>query len=355
MHSYADQRTHDFFLKRDYPPIDTLQQVYKALSSEPQPLDELRETLKLDEETFSKAIEKLFIHGGAAVDYNNNATRGEARWTTPYTRQSDYRRNQLALVQKYVEGHQCRMAALVLHFGDLKDGQTRCGLCDFCNPSESSAQHYRAPSRAEQATLRTILDSLRNTSGKSLGRLQKELPGNLTRKELDTYLSALAKAGLIAVEDAEWIKDGETILFRKATLTEAGAELEEGAALDLQMPSAERNGNKSSSLPFATAKKPERKLSAKKPASSSTATPPAELSPAAEQLEQALKAWRTTIAKKLGMPPFVVLHDKTLRAIAHVRPTTPNQLQEIPGMGPAKQEKYGQQLLEICAQPQYIL
>jgi len=355
MHSYADQRTHDFFMKRDYPPIDTMQQVYKALSSQPTPLDELREALKLDEETFSKAIEKLFIHGGAAVDYNNNATRGEARWTTPYTRQSDYRRNQLALVQKYVEGHQCRMAALVLHFGDLKDGQTRCGLCDFCNPSESSAQHYRAPSRAEQATLRTILDSLRNTSGKSLGRLQKELPGNLTRKELDTYLSALAKAGLIAVEDAEWIKDGETILFRKATLTEAGAELEEGAALDLQMPSAERNGNKSSSLPFATAKKPERKLSAKKPASSSTATPPAELSPAAEQLEQALKAWRTTIAKKLGMPPFVVLHDKTLRAIAHVRPTTPNQLQEIPGMGPAKQEKYGQQLLEICAQPQYIL
>jgi ATP-dependent DNA helicase RecQ len=354
MHSYADQRTHDFFMKRDYPPIDTMQQVYKALSNEPTPLDELRETLKLDEETFSKAIEKLFIHGGAAVDYNNNATRGEARWTTPYTRQSDYRRNQLALVQKYVEGHQCRMAALVLHFGDLKDGQTRCGLCDFCNPSESSAQHYRAPSNAEQTTLRTILDSLRNTQGKSLGRLQKELPGSLTRKELDTYLSALAKASLIAVEDAEWIKDGETILFRKASLTEAGAELEEGAALDLQMLSAERDGNKSGSLPFATAKKSERKPSAKKAASPSTAAPPAELSPAAEQLEQALKAWRITIAKKLGMPPFVVLHDKTLRAIAHAKPTTPNQLQEISGMGPAKVEKYGSQILEICNQTQFL-
>jgi RecQ family ATP-dependent DNA helicase len=354
MHSYADQRTHDFFMKRDYPPIDTMQQVYKALSSEPTPLDELREALKLDEETFSKAIEKLFIHGGAAVDYNNYATRGEARWTTPYTRQSDYRRNQLALVQKYVEGHQCRMAALVLHFGDLKDGQTRCGLCDFCNPSESSAQQYRAPSRAELTTLHSILDSLRNTQGKSLGRLIKELPGDLTRKELDIYLSALSKAGLIAVEDAEWIKDGETILFRKASLTEAGAELEEGTALDLQMPSTERNGNKSGSLPFAAAKKSERKLSAKKPASSSAA-PPADLSPAAQQLEQALKTWRTTIAKKLGMPPFVVLHDKTLRAIAHARPTTPNQLQEIPGMGPAKVEKHGAQILEICTQPQFIL
>jgi superfamily II DNA helicase RecQ len=232
----------------------------------------------------------------------------------------------------------------------LKDGQTRCGLCDFCNPSESSAQQYRTPSRTELATLHTILDSLRNTQGKSLGRLLKDLPGNLTRKELDTYLSALAKAGFIAVEDAEWIKDGETILFRKASLTEAGAEVEEGATLDLQMPSDERNGNKSNSLPFATAKKSERKPSAKKPTSSSTAAPPADLSPAAEQLEQALKGWRTTIAKKLGMPPFVVLHDRTLRAIAHAKPTTPNQLQEISGMGPAKVEKYGQQILAICAE-----
>src|SRR5580698_9945253 len=273
MHSYADIRTHDFFLKRDYPPIDTMQQVYQALDGEARPLDEIRTALSLDEETFSKAIEKLFIHGGAAVDYNNNATRGEARWTTPYTRQSDYRRNQLALVQKYVDGHQCRMAALVLHFGDLKDGQTRCGLCDFCNPSQSSAQQYRTPSNAELAILYAILDSLRNTQGKSLGRLLKELPGSLTRKELDTYLSALAKAGLIAVEDAEWIKEGETILFRKASLTDAGAELEEGAALDLQMP--ERDGNKSNSLPFAATKKPERKPSAKKPASSSAAAPPA--------------------------------------------------------------------------------
>jgi RecQ family ATP-dependent DNA helicase len=351
MHSYADQRTHDFFMKRDYPPIDTMQQVYKALSNEPTPLDELREALKLDEETFSKAVEKLFIHGGAAVDYNNNATRGEALWTTPYTRQSDYRRNQLALVQKYVEGHRCRMAALVLHFGDLKDGQTRCGLCDFCNPNESSAQQYRAPSRAELATLHTILDSLRNSQGKSLGRLLKELPGNLTRKELDTYLSALAKAGLISVEDAEWIKEGETILFRKATLTERGAELELGAAVDLQMLSTGRDGNKTGSFAFAATKNSERKSSAKKSASSSAAaTPPADLSPAAEQLEQALKAWRITTAKRLGMPPFVVLHDRTLRAIAHARPAAPNQLLEIPGMGPAKIEKYGQQILAICTE-----
>src|ERR1700684_942501 len=99
-----------------------------------------------------------------------------ARGPPPPPRQSDYRRNQLELVQKYVDGHQCRMAALVLHFGDIKDGQARCGLCDFCSPSESSAQQYREASRAEEAMLRAIVDGLRGTSGKSLGRLLKEVP-----------------------------------------------------------------------------------------------------------------------------------------------------------------------------------
>ena len=350
MHSYADIRTHDFFLKRDYPPIDTVQQVYKALTNDPQPLDEIRAGLNLDEETFSKAIEKLFIHGGAAVDYNNNATRGDHRWTTPYTRQSDYRRNQLELVQKFVDGHQCRMAALVLHFGDTKDGQTRCGLCDFCSPGESSAQQYGAASKVDLDRMQAILDALRSVPGLSIGRLLTELSGrapgpNLTRKELDVYLSVLAKAELVTVEDAEWIKDGETILFRRVSLASDGREPEIALSRNLQMPQASAR----------SATKPSRKSSVKEkspkqPAARTIATTPEELSQAAQQLEQALKGWRTAIAKKLGMPPFVVLHDKTLRAIAHARPTTPNQLQEISGMGPAKVDKYGPQILETCTQ-----
>jgi RecQ family ATP-dependent DNA helicase len=352
MHSYADIRTHDFFLKRDYPPIDSVQKIYNALNAEPRPLDEIRKALSadprngdLDEETFSKAVEKLFIHGGAQVDYNNNATRGEPHWNAPYTRQADYRRNQLELVQRFVDGHQCRMAALVLHFGDIADARVRCGLCDFCNPSQTSAQHYHAPTREERATFQAILDALRGTQGKSLGRLLKELPGSLVRKELDTYLTALASAGLIAVEDAEWIKDGETILFRKAILTPEGEALEDGATPDLQLPGAVQNSG-----PAQQRLSPQPKSSRRPEAKKATAptTTPEELSPAAQQLEQALKGWRTTIAKKLGMPPFVVLHDRTLRAIAYTRPATPNQLLEISGMGPTKVDKYGQQILEVC-------
>ncbi len=348
IHSWADQRTHDFFLKRDYPPIDDVHKVFNALGADPRSLDEIRAslassptTLHIDEETFAKAIEKLFIHGGANVDYNNNATRGATTWTKPYTRQSDYRRNQLELVQKYVDGHQCRMAALVLHFGDLADGKVRCGLCDFCHPTGSSARQ-RPATRGEIEDMQAILDSLRGIPGKSIGRLLKEVPGDLTRKQLDTYLAALAKAELVSVEDAEWIKEGETILFRRVSLLSNGQEPEAALALQFQLPA---------DMPPAKGSRTARPFSSKGVSrSAAPESEPIQLSAASQQLEQALKAWRTVTAKKLGMPPFIVLFDRTLRAIAHSCPTTPNQLLEVPGMGPAKVEKHGAEILAVCHQ-----
>jgi RecQ family ATP-dependent DNA helicase len=345
MHSYADMRTHEFFFDRDYPPAQTLQQVCQALTAEPRPMDEIRAGLGMDEEAFSKAMEKLYIHGGAEVDFANNATRGHDRWLTPYTRQSDYRRAQLALVQRYVEGQQCRMAALVQHFGDVADGQTACGLCDFCRPAEGSARQFHEATRQEEDALWDILNSLRGTTGKSLGRLLKEVPGNLTRKELDHYLGALAKAGLVTVEDAEWIKDGETILFRKASATAKGEGLEAGSKLGIRLPSAPggsgktgRAGREPAQLGLRDGKEREKKAAKPEPA----------LTAESQRLEQVLKEWRTGLAKRQGVPPFVILHDRTLREIAAARPGNLNELLAITGMGPTKVDKYGSQIVEMC-------
>ena len=69
MHSYADQRTHDFFLNRDYPPPAHLDEVFRTLKDEARAVDELRAQSQLSEEEFDKALEKLEIHGGARVDF----------------------------------------------------------------------------------------------------------------------------------------------------------------------------------------------------------------------------------------------------------------------------------------------
>jgi len=47
------------------------------------------------------------------------------------------------------------------------------------------------------------------------------------------------------------------------------------------------------------------------------------------------------------VPAYVILHDKTLKELAEERPTTRDQLMNISGMGTAKLERYGDDLLGI--------
>jgi superfamily II DNA helicase RecQ len=68
-----------------------------------------------------------------------------------------------------------------------------------------------------------------------------------------------------------------------------------------------------------------------------------------EALAVRLRAWRAAEAKRLGVPAFLVLHDRTVTALAEARPENPRQLLEVKGMGQAKVEKYGEALLGLLA------
>ncbi|MGB9118639.1 DNA helicase RecQ [Bradyrhizobium sp.] len=61
----------------------------------------------------------------------------------------------------------------------------------------------------------------------------------------------------------------------------------------------------------------------------------------------ALRAWRSEVARKRGVPAYVVLHDATIDGIAASRPTTLNQLRDIPGIGDKKLEHYGDELIAL--------
>jgi DNA helicase-2/ATP-dependent DNA helicase PcrA len=60
-----------------------------------------------------------------------------------------------------------------------------------------------------------------------------------------------------------------------------------------------------------------------------------------------LRTWRLARAREDGVPPFVVFHDTVLRRIADARPTTLAELSQISGIGPAKLERYGDELLTV--------
>jgi DNA helicase II / ATP-dependent DNA helicase PcrA len=71
---------------------------------------------------------------------------------------------------------------------------------------------------------------------------------------------------------------------------------------------------------------------------------------------EALRAWRVRRAREDGVAPFIVFHDSVLHEIAGRRPTTRAELSAVPGVGPAKLERYGEDVLEALAripQPAY--
>jgi len=84
-------------------------------------------------------------HGGALVDFAENVSRGHDHWREPYIAQGDQKKQQLDLMLRYAESSECRMAALVRHFGDLADSRKACGICDFCAPPSAPGSVFVRP------------------------------------------------------------------------------------------------------------------------------------------------------------------------------------------------------------------
>lgn len=68
-----------------------------------------------------------------------------------------------------------------------------------------------------------------------------------------------------------------------------------------------------------------------------------------ERARQSLRAWRSARAAGEGKPPFVFLHDRTLEALANRAPSSLAALAKVNGIGPAKLESYGDELLALIA------
>jgi DNA helicase-2/ATP-dependent DNA helicase PcrA len=75
--------------------------------------------------------------------------------------------------------------------------------------------------------------------------------------------------------------------------------------------------------------------------------PIATAAPADDTLIEALRVWRRARAAADAVPAYVVAHDTTLAEIAEVRPRTLPALRRVRGMGPAKLERYGAEILDV--------
>ena len=339
MHSYADRYTHDFFFERDYPDVAVLDAMFARLRPETMEKAALQKQMRMDPDLFDKALEKLWIHGGAVLDYAENVSAGQSQWRESYIAHGEQKRAQIDQMIRYAETNQCRMSALVRHFGDFADSQTACGVCDFCAPAACAAQRFRPATDTERAALLRVLEVLRSGEQKTTGRLHAELfpGGEMSRDSFEDVLGALARAGLAQMSDAVFEKDGKQIPYRKVRLTAEGRAADETTVASFAMKAAGAPPEK---------KKRKKKGAAKAKKVTAEKVKPSTLKPDV-RTEEALRAWRLAEARKRGVPAFHIFTDQTLRAIAEARPSSAAELLAIPGVGINAVEKYGRQIYRI--------
>ncbi len=125
LHSYIDQRMHEFFLERSYPEVALLERLRKKVPSAGIDREALTRHTRGRQEDIDEALEKLWIHGGVHLDAEDRVTRGHGQWRASYLEQRAHRQAQSAEMVALAEAHTCRMVHLVDHFGDASDsGET---------------------------------------------------------------------------------------------------------------------------------------------------------------------------------------------------------------------------------------
>ena len=66
----------------------------------------------------------------------------------------------------------------------------------------------------------------------------------------------------------------------------------------------------------------------------------------------ALRNWRAARAKQDGMPPYMIANNKQLAKMVKLKAATKADLGKVNGIGEAKIEKYGEDILRIIAEQQ---
>ena len=87
-----------------------------------------------------------------------------------------------------------------------------------------------------------------------------------------------------------------------------------------------------------------------KPGSLTAAAATAKAPPPPGSLGEALREWRLERSRSEAVPAYVVASNATLDAIAEAAPTSMVDLGRVPGIGPAKLERYGRDILDLIGQ-----
>ena len=223
----------------------------------------------------------------------------------------------------------CRRVRLLDYFGEAS---APCGNCDNCLAPPETWDATDAARKALSAIFRTgqrfgashVIDVLRGKGGDKVGRWEHD---------------RLSVFGIGAdLDDATWRS-----VFRQL-VAQGLVRVDHEAHGALKLAEASRavlRGDATVSM---------RRTVARAPKAQKLRGEAASLDTGARTLFDALKAWRLEQAKVQGVPAYVILHDRTLAAIAQARPASLAELAHIGGIGEAKLDRYGAAIVALAGE-----
>jgi ATP-dependent DNA helicase RecQ len=171
--------------------------------------------------------------------------------------------------------------------------------------------------------------------------------------DLPPTLTTLSTTGLLAGDDAKTIERlidaacGAGLIapsrdeYRTLTLTPFGRDVMAGRVEEVYMSIPPVR-------PVPTRRARKRRLRRESlPGRVSLDTPVASPGTPDEATVAALREWRIGEARRRAIAPFIILHDRTLMAIAAARPRSTAELLEVPGIGPSKAAEYGDAIVSL--------
>ena len=244
----------------------------------------------------------------------------------------------------YVSVSTCRQLAILEYFSDDDERALGpCGLCDRC--IAPVRQPTREVSHDDEVAAKAILETVSWCMGRfGVSRIVEILRGSRSKALLaygagncptyGTYrmFSKPAMTGLVKSLIDSGHLQVEGTEYPTLDVTHKGREVLQGIGAVV----AKQTEEAQSDLPM---KKPSRESAGSVVAQRTLPVDP--------QLFERLRRLRTELAEEEDVAPFLIFHDKTLKAIAGYKPVSPAALLEISGIGALKVERYGRRVLEV--------
>ena len=230
-------------------------------------------------------------------------------------------RERLNALAALVESAGCRRAILLRHFGEHPP--ERCGNCDNCLEPPNAIDATTTAQKLLSAAFRTEMRF-------GIGHLTDVLAGRETDKIHNFGHHRLSVFGIADEEELALVKPvARALLARDALRADDYGGLSFGPGA---RPILKGEAKLEIVVPPRRARRRRDRVAE---------------SYGHDPLFEALRARRRDIAAGAGVPPYVVFHDSTLRAMAQLKPATLHALGRISGVGAAKLERYGEAFLEV--------